>query len=171
MFHLMLWLCLCLATAALSVALISMCMCAGLVPSALGLEVVATAPCPPASGLPSTQMRNVISAPGIDPATFEPKVLDPPVQLTANAQRELDETLASGEMMIDIMLISAIVCNAIGGTVCIAMCLVYYRLWRSRQVPLEAGAARELPTVLSAPRSEAAGYPSNKVASPCHPSS
>merc|ERR1719226_42248 len=100
-------------------------MKAELIPSALGLEVVATAPCLPASGLPSTQMCNVISSPGIDPVTLEPKVLDPPVQLTANAQRELDEALASGE----------------------------------------------LPTVLSAPHSEAAGYPSKKVASPCHPSS
>ena len=140
-------------------------MKAELVPSALGLEVVATGPCPPASGLPSTQRCDVISAPGIDPNTFEPKLIDPPMQLTANAQRELDETLTSGERMINIMLMSAIVLNTIGGTVDVVMCIVYYRLWRSRQAPPEAGAARELPTVLSAPRSGAAGDPSKKVAS------
>jgi len=140
-------------------------MKAELVPSALGLEVVATGPCPPASGLPSTQMCDVVSAPGIDPNTLEPKLIDPPMQLTANAQRELDETLTSGERTINIMLTSAIVLNAFFGTVEIVMCIVYFRLWRSRRAPPEAGAVRELPTVLSAPRSGAAGDPSKKVAS------
>jgi len=122
-------------------------MKAELTPSAVGLEVVATVPCPPTSGLPNTTLCNVISAPGIDPTTFEPKMIDPPTQLTANAQREMDEQLADAEKMITIFTVSVIVGGAVGGSFFLVMSVIYCRRWRSgRAQPTN----KELPTILSA---------------------
>lgn len=119
-------------------------MKAELTPSAVGLEVVATLPCPPTSGLPNTTLCNVISAPGIDTTTFEPKIIDPPTQLTANAQREMDKQLADAEKMVTIFTVFAIVSGAVGGSFFFVLSIFCVWRWRSGHAQ-----AKELPIILS----------------------
>lgn len=102
-------------------------MKAELTPEAVGLEVVATIPCPPTSGLPNTSMCNVVTGPGIDAETLQPKLIDPPMQLTARAQRRMDEKLAEGEAMIYMMTTVPIVFGVFFGTVCLVLCLMCCR--------------------------------------------
>jgi len=125
-------------------------MKAELTPSAVGLEVVARVPCPPTSGLPNTALCNVISAPGIDPTTFEPKLIDPPTQLTANAQREMDKQLADAEKMIAIFTVSAFLGGAAGGSFFLMMSIIFCRRWRSGHAQPASEKNKELPTILRA---------------------
>lgn len=101
-------------------------MKAELTPEAVGLEVIDTIPCPPTSGLPNTMRCNVITAPGIDAATLEPKLIDPPMQLTARAQQKMDEKLAEGEALINMLTTGVIICGALFGTLCAVVCLMCF---------------------------------------------
>lgn len=121
-------------------------MQAELTPSAVGLEIVGTILCPPSSGLPNGTRCNVVRGPGVDSTTLEPKIIDPPSQLTTRAQQEMDKQLAAGETMITAMTVGAAVVGALSGTFWLAMSIIYCRRVHSTR-PAEAQEA--MPTILN----------------------
>lgn len=122
-------------------------MKAELTPAALGVEVVATVPCPPATGLPSTLNCSIVSSPGVNYTTGRrAKVLHPASRLTARAREERDRKLEEGEAMIGTATNCAIAFGSIFGALFVLLCLVCsWRAFRSVKCEVE-----ELPTVFTA---------------------
>merc|ERR1712217_538500 len=124
--------------------------------TALGGKVVASLPCLPHTGQPNTTMCNIVNAPGIDPLNLQARIIDPPMELTAQAQKEKDEGIKKGERMINTMLLGSIVWNAIQGIMCIGFSAMCYRrraLAEKARLAHSPNAAIGNPTILSVGRS------------------
>jgi len=104
-------------------------MKAELTPEAVGLKIVASIPCPASTGLPNTTMCSVVEGPGIDPVSFQAKLIDPPSKLTLRAQQEMDEKMAAGEGFITLVTTSVVIVSAITAVI---ITLTMMCLWRTR---------------------------------------
>jgi len=90
-------------------------MKAQLNPESLGITAPFQIPCPPVAGLTNETLCNVISAPGLDFVSRQPVAVDPPMELTTQAQAEKDADLANGEAMVNlvihgVMIVTAVLC-------------------------------------------------------------
>merc|ERR1711920_1018226 len=94
---------------------------AELTPSAVGVNIVGTMPCPPSTGLPNGTRCNIVTSPGVDAVTFEQKMIDPAQRRTIRAQREFDENLESGKIMITAFTVGNAVNGAVMGVFCLAL--------------------------------------------------
>lgn len=117
----------------------------------LGGRVIGQMPCTPATGLPNTTMCNLVTAPGVDPLTLEAKSIDPPQELTVQAQKDMDEMIAQGELSINMLLLPAIILNLISG-IAFSGCTVFsYRRYSQARKSGEAegqSAGNGNPTIL-----------------------
>jgi len=113
-------------------------MKAQLKPQALGIEIAAQIPCPPVAGLTNETLCSVINAPGLDPVTRQARLVDPPTQLTTQAQAEKEENLASGEAMVNMMILGVMIGQVVLGLLNLSLGLFCCR--RARQASRAAGA-------------------------------
>merc|ERR1712039_853877 len=81
-------------------------------PDALGIKIAAQMPCPPLPGLTNETLCNVIDAPGLDFVTRQAVAVDPPRELTTQAQAKKDADLADGEAMVNLLVIGIMVVTA-----------------------------------------------------------
>ena len=72
--------------------------------SCVTCEVVNRTACDAALGLPNGTLCNVIEAPGVDPATLRPRVVEPALTLTTEALARMNEGLAVAESAINMMI-------------------------------------------------------------------
>merc|ERR1712100_360427 len=79
---------------------------------ALGGRILGTSPCAPETGLPNSSMCNSVTAPGVD-AFGKAVSIDPPHELTPEAQSEMEEQLEAGETFVNVLLVSVMVAAAI----------------------------------------------------------
>lgn len=120
---------------------------------ALGGSITGQIPCLPATGLPNTTMCNIATAPGVDPLTMQAQVIDPPKVLTAQAQTEMDELIAKGQLTIDMLLLPAIIFYAIAGIAfsgCTCFCYRRYSQARRSGGADGQAATNSKPTILQA---------------------
>merc|ERR1712060_543138 len=82
-------------------------------PDALGITIAAQMPCPPVPGLTNESLCNVISAPGLDFVTRQAVAVNPPTELTTQAQTKKDADLAEGEATVNLVIISVMVVTGI----------------------------------------------------------
>jgi len=113
-------------------------MKAQLNPQALGIEIAAQIPCPPVAGLTNESLCSVINAPGLDPVTRQARLIDPPTQLTTQAQAEKEENLASGEATVNMMIFGVMIGQAVFCLLNLSLGLFCCR--RARQASRAAGA-------------------------------
>jgi len=128
---------------------------------ALGGMVAGAAPCRPETGLPSSAMCNAVTSPGVDPATLLPRTIDPPKELTAQAQSDQDKKTEEGEAMVNMFLVGAIAVNAASSVFYAALSVLNYRRRRARK-QAEAGhpaAAAGAPTILAGSAGAKPGAP------------
>lgn len=86
---------------------------AQLSPEAMGIQVVNQMACDAALGLPNGTLCNVIEAPGVDPATMRPRVVEPALTLTTEALARMNEGLAVAESAINMMIWITLVLQAL----------------------------------------------------------
>jgi hypothetical protein len=107
-------------------------------PEALGIQVLAQVPCPAATGLPNGTLCNVISAPGLDPATGQARAVEPSVELTPQAAWEALEALEKAEAALGSMIMITLILNAFSCVFNLSLVLVCCR--RHRRAKMDAGA-------------------------------
>lgn len=123
---------------------------------ALGGSIVEQIICPPAMGLPNSTLCNIVRGPGVDPLTQQAQIIDPPQILTAQAQKEKDETIKSGEDSINMILLLVFLLSALPGIAyCSCTLLCYHRYIQARKVAeTERQAAVDRPPTILEARNE-----------------
>lgn len=92
--------------------------------AAVGMVVVGSAPCPPGAsmfGIQSGVNCSLVASPGVDLATLQSRVIDPPSQLTVQEQAEQDNKITEAETTINTIITCIIVLTAILGTVLLVL--------------------------------------------------
>lgn len=119
---------------------------------ALGGTISGSMPCLPHTGLPNSTMCNIVTAPGVDSLTLQGKMIDPAMELTVQAQSEMDEMLEEGEATLTMYLVLIIVINAISGIVhaglSVLCCRRRARATKASQAQ-QSAAATGHPTILN----------------------
>jgi hypothetical protein len=112
----------------------------------LGGAIAATGPCPPETGLPNTTFCNVVTAPGVDAMTLKVKAIDPPRELTVQAQHEMDETIQEAETKLHTLLAAVIALSATFIVLCGALSLFCcLRRFRATHNVCEVDASKAAP--------------------------